>query len=292
MPKILLTGSNSFVGNNYRRLSSYSDIDEISLHNVNLENIPFDKYDVIIHLAAIVHQSKNITQEYYFKINRDLCLNVARHAKLNGVRQFVFLSTIKVYGNSASDTGFWDENSVCFPDDDYGRSKYEAEIGLRKLEDVNFKVSLIRTPLVYGNGVKANMLNIIKLIDRFPFLPFAKIENKRNYTYVKNLVGFIDRIIDLRASGIFIAMDERAISTTELINFISVYLERKVVLFRIPGFIKKAGLFFFPAVFKRLFESLQFNNNQTIMQLSYKPPYSIEDGFKEMISFYKAQKNT
>ena len=142
MNRILITGTNSFVGTNFRRFSKYKDIDEISLLENKPENINFTGYDIVLHLAAIVHQSKKISDEMYFSINRDLCLKVAEQAKKGKVRHFIFLSTVKVYGDFDSATKIWNEDSICIPDDSYGKSKLEAEIGLRKLEDSDFTVSV------------------------------------------------------------------------------------------------------------------------------------------------------
>lgn len=287
MVKVLITGANSFIGANFRKFSKYKDVDEISLRENLPENIDFSRYDVVLHLAAIVHKSNKTPEYEYFKINRDLCLLVAEQAKKEGVKQFVFLSTCKVYGDFVSGPGLRNENSGCFPVDAYGKSKYEAEIGLNKLEDSNFKVSIIRTPLVYGEGVKANMLNIIRLVDTFPVLPLGKIYNRKNFTYSENLVGFIDRIIELRSTGIFIAMDENSISTTELVKYLSKYLGKKNVLFKLPGIFIRIGNFFVPRIFDRLFGSLEFDNNKTKEILDYEPPFSTEEGIKRMVLSYK-----
>ena len=287
MTKVLITGANSFVGTNFRKFSQYEDIEEISLYENRPEDIDFGKYDVVLHLAAIVHQSKSIPESEYFSINRDLCLRVAEHAKKAGIKQFVFLSTVKVYGEFVPKFGLCNENSKCIPDDAYGRSKYEAEIGLNKLEDDNFTVSIIRTPLVYGEGVRANMIFIVKLVDSFPLLPFGKIYNKRNFTYTENLVGFIDQIIKKRASGIFIAMDENAISTTELVNYLSKFLEKKVTLFKLPQIFIRIGTFFIPGIFDRLYGSLEFDNTKTKRELNFEPPFSTEEGIKKMVISYK-----
>lgn len=291
MTKVLITGANSFVGTNFRKFSQYKDVKEISLYENKPEDIDFSKYDVILHLAAIVHQSKKIPESKYFNVNRDLCLRVAENAKKAGIKQFVFLSTLKVYGEFIPDFKLRNENSDCFPDDAYGKSKYEAEIGLKKLEDVNFTVSIIRTPLVYGEGVKANMLNIVRLVDSFPLLPFGKIYNKRNFTYIENLVGFIDRIIEKRASGIFIAMDEEALSTTELVNYLSKNLEKKVILFKLPQILISIGTFFISGIFDRLYGSLEFDNAKTKKELNYEPPFPTEEGIKKMVISYKNRKN-
>src|SRR5450759_613844 len=168
MAKVLITGANSFVGTNFRKYSRYKDVDEISLHETKPEDINFVEYDVVLHLAAIVHQSKKIPESEYFHVNRDLCLRTAESAKKTGIKQFVFLSTLKVYGDFVQNSELRNENSKCFPDDAYGRSKYEAEIVLKKLEDVDFTISIIRLPVVYGEGVGANMLSIVKLIESFP----------------------------------------------------------------------------------------------------------------------------
>jgi len=266
-------------------------MEEISLREHQPEDIDFSRYDVVLHLAAIVHQSKKINENDYFRINRDLCLNVAENAKKSGVKQFVFLSTCKVYGDFFPGSKIRNEDSSCCPDDGYGKSKYEAEIGLKRIEDTNFKVSIIRTPLVYGEGVKANMLSIISLVDTFPILPLGKINNKRNFTCVENLVGFIDRIIELRASGIFIAMDEVAISTTELVKYLSTSLGKKVILFKLPSVIVRLGTFFIPRIFERLYNSLEFDNSRTKMKLNYRPPFSTEEGLKRMVLSYKKSKS-
>ena len=292
MTKVLITGANSFVGTNFQFFSQYKDVEEISLFENKPEDINFGKYNVVLHLAAIVHQSRKIPESEYFNINRDLCLRVAEHAKKAGIKQFVFLSTVKGYGEFVPKFGLCNENSKCIPDDAYGKSKYEAELGLKKMEDVNFTVSVIRTPLVYGEGVKANMLSIVKLVDSFSLLPFGKIDNKRNFTYTENLVGFIDQIIEECASGIFIAKDENAISTTELVNYLSKHLGKKVILFKLSQIFTRIGAFFIPGIFDRLYGSLEFDNSKTKKELNYKPPFSTEEGIKKMVISYKNRKKS
>jgi nucleoside-diphosphate-sugar epimerase len=290
MIKVLITGANSFVGTNFLRYSQFRDTEEISLLDKRPEDIDFAKYDVVLHLAAIVHQSKKIAEAEYFRVNRDLCLRVAEHAKKRGIRQFVFLSTLKVYGEFENGFELRNENSECFPDDAYGKSKLAAEKGLQEMADGAFKVSIIRTPLVYGEGVKANMINLVKLIDTFPILPLDKIENRRNFTFAENLVGFIDKIIEKNISGIFIAMDESAISTTELVRYISKHLGKNVIIFKLPKICFRAGRLFVPDILERLYGSSEFENIRTKEELHYIPPYSTEEGIKRMVSFYQEGK--
>jgi len=291
MDRVLLTGTNSYIGTNYRKFSQQKDIEEVSLIENDPEEIDFSNYDVILHLAAIVHQSKKIPESEYFKINRDLCLKTAIKARNDGVRQFIFLSTLKVYGGFNNDNSVRNEDSPCFPDDNYGKSKYEAELELRKLENKKFKVSVIRTPLVYGEGVRANMLRLIKLVDRLRFLPFGCIDNRRNLTYIENLTGFIDRVIETGKSGVFVVMDEGAISTTKLVRLLARDLNRNICLFKLPEFIVRIGYLLKPDTFKSLFGSLEVNNDKTKVILNYKPPLTTEEGLRRTVSAYQDIKN-
>ena len=125
--KILITGSHSFVGTNFINHSKFKTIEEVSLFNYEPGKSGFYNYDVILHLVAIVHQKATIPEAEYFRVNRDLTLQVAREAKQAGVKQFIFLSTVKVYGAFRTSSEPWNESSDCFPEDAYGRSKYEAE---------------------------------------------------------------------------------------------------------------------------------------------------------------------
>jgi nucleoside-diphosphate-sugar epimerase len=290
MTKILIVGSQSFIGKNFLTYSKFRDVDEVSLIERRPEDIDFRGIDAVIHLAAIVHQFKKTPESEYYKINRDLCLKVAENAKKNGVKQFVFLSTFKVYGELIPPPVVLDENSPCQPIDAYGKSKYEAELGLKKLEDAGFVVSIVRTPLVYGVGVKANMRSLLNLVHKIPVLPFGKMTNNRCYTFVENLVAFIDRIIELNASGSFIAMDENPLSTTELVNYISKYFEKKVYLFKLPDVIIRFLAFFSPGTINSLYGSFESDNHKTLEKLNFRPPYSSQEGVKKMVLAFKRSK--
>lgn len=291
MTKILITGANSFVGKNFLNNSVNEHINEVCLIKNKVEDIDFSNYDVILHLAAIVHQTKTIPESEYFKINTDLCLNVAKKAKKDGVKQFVFMSSVKVYGEYSPNNRVWNEISECTPNDSYGKSKYAAELGLMELKDKSFNVSVIRPPLIYGIGVKANMLNLIKLIDRIPVIPLDKINNKRSLTSIENLVQLIDKVIDKNISGVFLAMDEFPLSTTELSRIIIKSLGKNVKLFELPKILKKIGKKIFPGVFERLYGSLEVENTITKNSLSYVPKLSTEEGIKKMVKAYLEEKN-
>lgn len=291
MSKILIIGKDSFIGKNFISYSNNKSIDEISLLDKSPDEIDFNKYDTVIHLAAIVHQSKKIPESKYYEVNRDLCLKVANTAKSHGVKQFVFLSTVKVYGDPNNFTEVIDEDTPCRPNDAYGKSKLAAERALLELNDDDFVVSIIRTPLVYGIGVKANMFSIIRLVDICPVLPFNRIKNRRSFNYVENLVGFIDRVIELRSSGVFLAMDESPLSTTEIVKMISVSLNKRRILIGIPVFMQKALRILLPNIYMRLFGSYEFKNDETLRILDYKPRYPSDYGIKQTVNWYLSIKS-
>jgi len=284
--KILITGSGSFVGKGYRKYSSHIKIDEVSVRS-SIPNVDFlHEYNVVIHLAAIVHQSSMIPESEYMRVNRDITLKVAENAKIAGVEQFVFLSSLKVYGDYGNNDQLICEDAACHPDDSYGKSKLEAENGLLALQDVNFKVSIVRSPLVYGEGVKANMLSLLKLVRKFPIIPLGKIKNKRDFIFIGNLAAYIDRIIQQHLSGIFLVKDSESLSTSELVKQIAVSMNRKVLLLHIPVFLYPVLEFVFPKSFTMLFGSVNFDNRYTQKKLYIDPPYTTEEGIRRMTTYY------
>ena len=190
------------------------------------------------------------------------------------------MSTVKVYGEETNSK--YTENTVCNPEDEYGKSKLKAELELQKLEDEDFKVSIIRTPIVYGYGVKANIKSLINLVNKVPLLPFGKIENKRSMVYIGNLCYLINEVITQEKAGIFLASDDEPLSITRLIELISKNLDKKIYLVKIP-FFKTLLKILKPSFHKRLYGSLEIDNSITKEKLNLKNPYSVEDGIRLMI---------
>ena len=285
MLNILLTGSSGFVGSYFK--NKYADnynISTFSFLNDNFKELKFLRIDAIVHLSALVHQMGGASKEEYEKINVTQTLDLAKKAKENGVKHFVFMSTVKVYGEE-TDLAYT-ELSECNPQDDYGKSKLIAEEELLKLEDDSFKVSIVRTPIVYGYGVKANIKNLISLVGKVPILPFGGIENKRSMVYVGNLCHLVDVIIQKKISGVFLASDDKAISTTGLIELIAKELDKKIYLVKISFFESFLKLMK-PSFHKRLYESLEVDNSLTIKTLFGEAkatlPFSVEDGIELML---------
>lgn len=287
MQTILITGSSGFIGTNFIKQVHDFSIIEADLLNKRVAEINFSGVDVVLHLAALVHQMNGAPDVEYFRVNRDLTLEVAKRAKEFGVKQFVFMSTAKVFGESTNSNFAWDEHSECNPIDSYGKSKFEAEQLLLGLQNENFKIAVIRSPLVYGVGVKANMYNLVKLVDRFPVLPLGGIHNSRSIVYVGNLVALIKHVIQIQAYGIFIAGDPKPLSTTQLTQLVAKAFKKRVFLFKIPGFLLSCISWLKPPLIERLFGSLELNNSLTNNRLKHHPPYSTEEGIVEMVFWYK-----
>lgn len=279
--KLLITGSNGFVGNYFiNKYKGEYDIRTFSFLKDDINSLDCSEVDVVFHLSALVHQMGGASSEDYERVNVTQTLQLAKKAKKSGIKHFVFMSTVKVYGEETNSK--YTENTVCNPEDDYGKSKLKAEQELQKLEDENFKISIIRTPIVYGYGVKANIKNLINLVNKVPVLPFGKIKNKRSMVYIGNLCHLVDEIITQEKQGIFLASDDEPLSTTRLIELIAKNLHKKVYLIKIP-FFESLLKIVKPSFHKRLYGSLEVDNRITKEKLNLKNPYSVEDGIRLMI---------
>jgi len=278
---LLLTGASGFVGSYFlEKYSSKYNIRTFSFRKDSLNKLELNHTDIVFHLSALVHQMGGASKEEYEKVNVTQTLGLARKAKESGVKHFIFMSTVKVYGEETD--GIYTEESSCSPEDEYGKSKLKAECELQKLEDENFKVSIIRTPIVYGYGVKANIKSLISLVNKVSVLPFDKIENKRSIVYIGNLCHLVDEVIIQQKTGVFLASDDEPLSTTKLCELIAKNLDKKVYLVKVPFFETLLKLLK-PSFYKRLYGSLEVDNSITKEKLNLNNLYSTEEGIKLMV---------
>ncbi|MBQ8448191.1 MAG: NAD-dependent epimerase/dehydratase family protein, partial [Clostridia bacterium] len=158
MKRILITGANSYIGTSFENYMKQW-VDEYSVDTVDMidgtwREKDFGEYDVVFHVAGIAHKKETKENaELYYKVNRDLAIETAKKAKKDGVKQFIFLSSMSVYG---MDTGVITKDTVPTPKSNYGKSKLQAEEGMKELADDDFKICTIRPPMVYGEGCKGN----------------------------------------------------------------------------------------------------------------------------------------
>lgn len=284
--KILLTGASGFIGMHLIQDISEHQIIPISLRDTLPENLDLHEYDAVIHLAALVHQMSIVPEHDYLRINRDLTLSLAQKAKESGVSHFIFMSTVKVYGEETTLIPL-NENSPVHPSEPYGKSKRQAEEGLLSMSSENFTVSIIRTPLVYGEGVRANMFNLIKLCDTLPILPFGGINNRRSIVYVKNLTAFIHTLLNDPQSEIFLVTDLFPVSTTQLIQNIQIALGKKGRLLPLPTWLINLIRQIKPSIHQRLFGSLEFDPSISFKKLNFIPLFSTKEGIENTVRWYQ-----
>ncbi len=284
--KIVVTGANGFIG---KRFVEYNkerfDITTLSVRDDSYKIFDFTGFESIVHLAGKSHDMNCKDDSEYFKVNVNITKTLATKAKQDGLNHFIYISSVKVYGKE--DRGLITEKSECFPEDAYGKSKLEAEQFLQTIKNENFKVAIVRPPMVYGVGVKGNMDRLIHLCQKKYPLPFGNIGNLRTMVFVDNLVEVLNAIIDYKAEGIFIPGDKKPISTDTLILMIKQSLGRKTKLISIPIFLRKMIRISMPDLYKRLFENFVIDTKNTNVVLNFVPPFSTEYGVNQMVKGIK-----
>ena len=292
MPKqVLVTGASGFVGERFMEYNAKKyALEAVSLRKTKVEEIDFSKIETIVHLAGMAHQMQKIDDQIYFDVNFHLTTDFAKAAKVAGVKHFIFISTVKVYGDEPK-SGYLDLSSPCHPNDPYGKSKLEAEKALKKLEDDQFKVSTIRPPLVYGPKVKGNMIRFLNLAQKNLPIPFKGIENQRSMVFLDNLVELINAVIDSKTSGTFIAGDKKPISTSELLETMYDGLNISPRWFKMPGIGISILKMLKPQLEKRLFGSFVIDNTETNKILNFNPPFESKDGILGMTNWFRSTLN-
>jgi len=233
MKKILITGKNSYIGTSLedwlmREPDKYK-VDTVDMKDGSWKDDDFSSYDVVFHVAGIAHiKETSDNQNLYYKINRDLAYETAQKAKEDGVEQFVFLSSMSVYG---IDNGVIDKNTPLKPNSAYGKSKIEAEDLINKLRENSFTVTTLRPPMVYGKGCRGNYPRLAGLALKTPIFP--KIDNKRSMIYIDNLSEFVKQLIDSRREGLFFPQNAKYVNTSEMVRLIAEAHSKRVVMTKI-----------------------------------------------------------
>ena len=202
MKKILITGANSYIGTSLEKwLGRYPDkysLDTVDMRDDSWKEKYFSEYDVVFHVAGIAHVSSDPKMEdLYYKVNRDLTIDVAKKAKNAGVKQFIFMSSIIVYGDSSNinEKRVIDKNTILDPSNFYGDSKLQAEEGIKPLGSDDFKIVILRPPMIYGKDSKGNYPKLAKAAQKLPVFP--NIDNQRSMLHIDNLCEFIKLMIEV-----------------------------------------------------------------------------------------------
>ncbi len=243
MKRVLITGADSYIGTSVETwLKQWKDdykVDTLDMKRKDWMEYDFSKYDTVFHVAGIAHAdvervSEEVKQMYY-RVNTDLAIETAKKAKESEVKQFILMSSMIVYGNIEHITQKTEPNPINF----YGDSKWQADKGVRQLEDNNFKVVVVRPPMIYGKGSKGNYPTLAKLSRKMPIFP--KINNKRSMIYIDNFCEFIKGIIDKENNGIFFPQNQEMVSTSDIVAEIArvyghkIFITKLLVPFVIVG---------------------------------------------------------
>ena len=259
MKKVLITGANSFVGTNIEKwllkTPELFQVDTVDTMNDVWKQADFTKYDAVFHVAGIAHVApKPEMAPLYYKVNRDLTIEIAKYAKEHGVKQFIFMSSGIVYKASKSLKGdVKTKDTQPQPNDFYGDSKLQAENGLKDLDSPSFKVCILRPPMIYGPGNKGNLPRLGWLATKVPVFPAW--HNKRSMVYVENLAEFVKQAVLHELQGTFFPQNAEYSDTVEIVRQFAKEHGHKIWISRIFNPFVWLGSFFLPAIPKMFSDS-------------------------------------
>ncbi len=230
MKRVLITGANSYIGTSFESYShehhpSEFQIDTVDMIDGSWRDMSFVGYDIVFHVAGIAHAdvgkvSEDVKKKYY-AINTDLAIETCEKAKKDGVKQFVFMSSAIVYGDSApygKKKVITKDTEPC-PSNFYGDSKWQADKGVRELADDLLIVTVLRPPMIYGNGSKGNYPTLAKIAKKLPVFP--DVQNERSMLYIENLCEFLCQVMIRGEGGIFWPQNVEYTRTSEMVRMIA-----------------------------------------------------------------------
>jgi nucleoside-diphosphate-sugar epimerase len=308
---ILLTGSSGFLGSNLlvelanvnnlkilalvrNQISCFpSNVQSIVINSSELfsTNLPLMNVDVIIHCAGRAHVMNDSSSDplsEFRKVNVEGTLNLARQAAKAGVKRFIFISSIKVNGESSTKIPISIDQAPD-PQDPYAVSKFEAEQGLKEVcSQTGMEYVIIRPPLIYGAGVKGNLSALCSLIKKRVPLPFGSVRNRRSFVSLGNLCDLIVRCVDhpQAANCTFLVSDDEAISTSQLIRYLAKGLDVKLLLLPVPVSLMQFGATMLgkKVVADRLLGNFEIDISYTKKTLGWSPPYAVSESFHRMFN--------
>jgi nucleoside-diphosphate-sugar epimerase len=258
---ILITGTNSYIGTSFANyLKQWPDLyhyDTLDMVDVRWREKNFSAYDIIVHVAGIAHNNVNRRNSIlYYKVNRDLTIETARKAKIEGVSQFIFLSTMSVYSKTIGEIT---PEDIPYPKSHYGISKLQAENALTEMEDIHFKVTILRPPMVYGKGCKGNFNSLIFAARILPIFPM--FDNQRSMIYIDHLSCFIALVINKKLSGIYFPQNREYSCTSHIIATLSTVMGKKIRLSRLLSPLAKLAVLT-TSVGKKAFGTLIYKDTE------------------------------
>lgn len=292
MKKILITGAESYIGSsvenwlNEPRFAGMYQVDIVDMRKGEWKKKDFSGYDTILHVAGIAHADvKKVTKEQkkiYYRVNCQLAVETAKKAKCEGVRQFIYMSSIIVYGEGSSihKRRVITRDTKPAPSSVYGHSKWMAEKKLTFLSDEKFHVAILRPPMIYGAGSKGNYPLLAKAARRL--LVFPDFENERSMLYIENFTEFVRLMIEERKDGVYFPRNKENVKTSEMVRLIALAHHKKIRLIKgLNGLLCLAGLWpgKLGGMVNKAFGSLTYQNIPDEFQGEYQL-YSFMDSIK------------
>ena len=288
MKKILITGANSYIGTSFEKyikenFSQDYQVDTVDMIDGSWRDKSFVGYDVVYHVAGIAHSdSGKISKEkekLYRSVNTDLTIETAKKAKQEGVKQFIFMSSAIVYGDSGKigKKKVITKDTPTNPANCYGDSKVQAELGILPLQDDKFKVCVLRPPMIYGKGSRGNFPQLEKFAKKLKFFPYVK--NERSMLYIGNLVEFVRLMIENEEQGIFWPQNAEYSNTSNLVKMIAKENGKKVHLVKGFGLILQI-MSHFTGLVNKAFGNLSYDQSLSEYKVDYRK-YNLEESIKE-----------
>lgn len=229
MKTVLITGAHSYIGTSFERYVQEHYASELSIDTVDMvdgswRNKDFSSYDIVYHVAGIAHADVgNVSDQVkakYYAINTHLAIETCQKAKAEGVKQFVFMSSAIIYGDSAGykKTKRITKNTEPAPANFYGDSKWQADKGVRELAGDNYTVTVLRPPMIYGKGSKGNYQTLAKMAKKLPVFP--NVSNERSMLYIENLCELLAQVMIRGQGGIFWPQNGQYTKTSEMVRII------------------------------------------------------------------------
>lgn len=282
MKRILITGADSYIGTSFEKWMAQYDvndfeksyeIDTVDTRNAEWKKKDFSGYDVVFHVAGIAHvRERKAIKKLYYDVNYKLTVDIAKKAKKEGVKQFIFLSSMSVYG---IEDGVINKETIPRPNSYYGKSKLLAEKAILKIASNDFYTAIVRPPMVYGKKCKGNYAKLSKFASMTVI--FSAINNYRSMIYIDNLSEFIKYIIDTTSKGVFFPQNKEYVSVNRIIRLIAEEKNRKIYMtkiFNLPIKLLSKKV----KIFKKIFGTLIYSK----IMSNYDVDYSIV-GFEESI---------
>ena len=281
MKRVLITGKGSYIGTHFKEyLEKEPDkyyVEELDMIDGTWKDFDFSKFDIVYHVAGLAHSTPDESQrDLYYRVNTDLTYEVAKKAKDSGVKQFVFMSSIIVYGSGkiGEDRVITKETPLT-PDNFYGDSKKQAEIKIKPLEDDNFKIVILRPPMIYGPNSKGNYPLLAKFAKKT--LIFPTLKNKRSMLFLGNLLEFVKLMIDNEESGTFLPQNKEYVSSYALVKEIAAINNHKILFLGVFNSLLK--LFNKQVYVNKVFGNLTIDKSLSMYKMDYNK-YSFEESIE------------